>query len=458
MSLVFFSLVGVICATAVLAVNEDNVGGFAWSENIGWISFNNETIDGVPGGGGAKDYGVGVNESTGAMSGYAWSENIGWISFNAADVAGCPLGTCAASVSTVASGGNYYLSGWARAIAARDEASNSGGWDGFIKLDGSYIGSNGDFHGWMTGSADATTGVVGWVNLNSTNCNGSNCVANASYKVHTAVTFGPVAAMECGGNCPGEVGSMGYCDSDPNSTWIMYTPSGDCPTCAYRVDNVSTGDFCTKWELVNGSNTVVYESGPWDGGQTLTFDGSVPAGDYTLRLRVSDVPRASNNSDCSLGLTDVSEHDIEIRQEADAAFMCSLDDPAVVADPVWIDCESTGFKKKVMKEEKIFVTDSAALAKHSEASESATQIDSREWSFTIDGSDIDGGTGTGASFTAGKSNILKLEISDDASRTNCQIINFNGKSLPKWQEVNPVSMMVDNLYADLSKAFAGIVE
>jgi hypothetical protein len=65
--------------------------GWAWSESFGWISFNCKT------GGDSQaniccsqasppspcsDYGVTVATSTGEFDGYAWSENIGWISFN----------------------------------------------------------------------------------------------------------------------------------------------------------------------------------------------------------------------------------------------------------------------------------------------------------------------------------------------------------------------------------------
>lgn len=64
------------------------------------------------------------------LSGYAWSPNLGWISFNAADLAGCPTGTCSAqrSVDT--------LVGWARIVGIKTElaAGNSGGWEGWISL------------------------------------------------------------------------------------------------------------------------------------------------------------------------------------------------------------------------------------------------------------------------------------------------------------------------------------
>jgi len=140
---------GIIFAAIAQAANEDNVGGFAWSENIGWISFNNSTIDGVAGGGGATNYGVGIDQNTGVMSGYAWSENIGWISFNAGDVEGCNGCTgnaCLPTVATEADGaGNHIITGWARVIAAVEAGSNAGGWDGCLKFKDSYLDSHGDF-------------------------------------------------------------------------------------------------------------------------------------------------------------------------------------------------------------------------------------------------------------------------------------------------------------------------
>lgn len=447
-----FLLMGFFLSLSVSAANEDNVGGFAWSENIDWISFNDDIVDGsdAPDGDGAVfDYGVGIDEATGQISGYAWSENIGWISFNLADIEGCNGCSglaCVPMVDTEADGsGNHAITGWARATAAVEAGSNAGGWDGCLKFKDSYIDSNGDFYGWMTSSADATTGVVGWVNLNSDNCDGSNCVEDVSYKVHTSAGFGPTAAMECGGSCPG-----GYCDTNPDSTWIMYAPTGDCPTCNYTITNTSSGDIqCTSWELVGTSYGGVY-----NGRQNLTFLAGVPTGTFTLKLTVSSTPKASNNDDCSLGLHSSVEHEITIKEEVGADFMCSLDDPGVIADPLWLDCESEAFEKKVMKGEKIFLSDESSLSLHSEESEDGTQIDadSRYWTLNLDGS-VTNGIASDINFTAGKSNILKLEVGDDASRTNCKIINFGGKTLPKWEEVNPVSMLLDNLQASLAKLF-----
>ncbi len=84
------------CSTSNYKVTSDengNLSGWAWSESFGWISFscttggsNGENICS------SSQYGVGVATSTitisgqiyqpGEFYGYAWSENIGWISFN----------------------------------------------------------------------------------------------------------------------------------------------------------------------------------------------------------------------------------------------------------------------------------------------------------------------------------------------------------------------------------------
>lgn len=59
------------------AESDDNFSGYAWSENMGWISFNctneNNCSD--------SNYGVDLDMEFGDFSGYAWSENVGWIDF-----------------------------------------------------------------------------------------------------------------------------------------------------------------------------------------------------------------------------------------------------------------------------------------------------------------------------------------------------------------------------------------
>ena len=147
--------------TPLRASSSDNLSGYAWSETIGWISFNCTNSGSC----GTSNYGVTVAPS-GALSGYAWSENIGWISFNSADTASCPSAPCAATLNSETS----IVSGWAKALAGEDP--QSGGWDGWIHLrgiaaDASSYGVSANYcswGGWAWGSD-----VVGWIHFAGTN-------------------------------------------------------------------------------------------------------------------------------------------------------------------------------------------------------------------------------------------------------------------------------------------------
>jgi len=150
-TIALFVSFGLFLAGGAKAGSEHNVSGWAWSSNIGWISFNNTT------GGGETNYGVHINED-GTFSGYAWSENIGWIDF--APASGYPADPQYSAKVDTATG---EVSGWARALSYGD------GWDGWIKMrDGSYgvsiNFSTGDFSGFAWGSD-----VVGWISFSGSN-------------------------------------------------------------------------------------------------------------------------------------------------------------------------------------------------------------------------------------------------------------------------------------------------
>jgi hypothetical protein len=182
-----------------------NVSGWAWSNTIGWISFSRADCD--PDG---DEYSVGVPQGcpgtalipvfipyygvnivpVGPISqftGYAWSEHIGWISFD------LPLGSNPPSwpniVATLYPEPDNDVLGWARACAGAEDTlncsgganPNSGGWDGWIKMQNEDTLSDEDikykvwldtntgppyeFRGWAWGSD-----VVGWISWNVRNC------------------------------------------------------------------------------------------------------------------------------------------------------------------------------------------------------------------------------------------------------------------------------------------------
>lgn len=240
----------------VMATANDNVSGWAWSGNIGWISFN--CIDFLPSGC-TKDYGVSFSTSTipyVATSSYAWSENIGWISFDPAVKSIPPAGPPAGGYDYTGSGylakldtsiatAPPELRGWARACGKPDGAITCGGdgWDGWInlasdpgaakqfsvKLDKTLKSGYHEFYDWAWGSD-----VVGWISFNCSStqegCGGSN------YSVKT--TFNPPPSANTL-----QITLPDYCFSiSPTFSWNFTDPFDDNPF-AYQVQIASDADF-----------------------------------------------------------------------------------------------------------------------------------------------------------------------------------------------------------------------
>lgn len=122
--------------------------GYAWSDNIGWISLNYCSDTNSCG---TVSYAISVDPANGNLSGYAWSDNIGWVSAN--DFSGCPSTPCPPNLNLQTG----VMTGWLRALA------NDGGWDGWISLKGSGYGvtkSGTAFSGFAWGSD-----VIGWLDF-----------------------------------------------------------------------------------------------------------------------------------------------------------------------------------------------------------------------------------------------------------------------------------------------------
>jgi hypothetical protein len=181
----------IIGVSVLRAATTDNVFGYAWSPNIGWIKLNNCTDPTTPSTCTDSDYGVSVVSSApGTVSGYAWSPNIGWITFNNS---GCPtdaLPDCTAGAAAdwdhPNGDGSVNIKGWARACSvyvvgcsgAENPDSMLGGWDGYIALDvatsggpegedwGVVINPNHTITGFAWGSD--VIGVIGMTNASVT--------------------------------------------------------------------------------------------------------------------------------------------------------------------------------------------------------------------------------------------------------------------------------------------------
>jgi hypothetical protein len=265
-----FLFLGIAFANQAKAGSQDNVSGWAWSENIGWISFNCTNQGSCA----TVDYGVNIG-SDGILSGYAWSENIGWISFNQADLSGCPSGTCRAEVD-LATG---EVSGWARAL------SYGGGWDGWIHLRGSSYGvsidfstSPKEFEGWAWGGE-----VIGWISFNCDNPETGNVCSTSNYKVQVSFSFPPTATNL-------NVEPKNYCSIPVQYfSWTFDDPDPLDTQGAYRLQVDKQGD----WVIGNGE----FDSGKvYSSSQTtqvlVTPDSQLNKLDYNThyywRLRVWD--------------------------------------------------------------------------------------------------------------------------------------------------------------------------
>jgi hypothetical protein len=210
-------------------VKQPNLYGWAWSERIGWISFNYKNCDtdnngyidsGICGGDNTttpvKPYGVylppyddngykpGESYYHGDFSCYAWSDKIGWIRFDPPDTADATT-TCTKSPS--------YLSNWeafglirACAGAANSDCTGganpaAGGWDGWTCLlstsppfyevnYGQISGKPNEFGGWAWGGGGTSNqnAVVGWISWNCAD-GGYNEETGAHYNVCSASDY-----------------------------------------------------------------------------------------------------------------------------------------------------------------------------------------------------------------------------------------------------------------------------
>ncbi|MDD4074225.1 MAG: LamG domain-containing protein, partial [Candidatus Pacebacteria bacterium] len=166
------------------------VGYWDFNEESGSVA-NDKTSnnnDGVVTGATWNDIGYGVSiGSDNIFTGYAWSENIGWISFNPADLTGCPSGTCNAQLV------GDKIVGWARQLNLAD---------GWIKLGpniiesidyGAYLSNNdilgyawSDNFGWLSFSCEnqGSCGTVQYGVSIEGNVSTSNYVTNINYCNH----------------------------------------------------------------------------------------------------------------------------------------------------------------------------------------------------------------------------------------------------------------------------------
>lgn len=269
--------------------------GWAWSSNIGWISFNSAN----PGAGSGAAYSVKLSTTTptsGTFDGnsYAWSPHIGWISFNTSDLSASPACPGATAPQVDLSTGD--VSGWIRAIVG---IGGAGGWDGCIKLseptsgtlfptryaDGSrgvtYNKVAGQFRGYSWGGD-----VVGWLQFspnlgigNPVTCNGASCEPGGS--THD-LSLSASGGGSSGGNITVAYGS---------TVTIDWTIS--------NLTNCSTSG--ADWSRVGNYTAVAAEQS--NTGQVVFNSGDIGAHVFGIDCDTFDVPASKESRFITVNVT-----------------------------------------------------------------------------------------------------------------------------------------------------------
>jgi len=221
---------------------DHDLWGYAWSENIGWISFSCRDTMNL---GEGVDYGVDIDRDNELFQGYAWSENIGWINFDQTIID--------------ISGETGNLSGWARACSvfqsgcsgALKPNSETGGWDGLISLSSSNyevtLNSTPDpyeFEGWAWGDV-----VIGWISFNSENTDSA-----VDYSVKTNFSFTPTATNL-------NMTNANYCFASSPPVFLNWTfndPDVGDTQSSYQIEVDNNNDFSSPEIADSGGSSQTY--------------------------------------------------------------------------------------------------------------------------------------------------------------------------------------------------------
>ena len=215
-----------------MAGSGDNVTGWAWSSNIGWISLNCTNDNSCA----TANYGVGVDKSTGNFSGYGWSSNVGWIDF--APTSGYPATPNAGARLDRATG---QVTGWAKILSL--------GADGWIKMSDDSVAawngqgvkinnSTGDFSGWAWNSNDNGAGI-GWLSFN---CSNDSSCGSSNYKAITSVNIPPAAVNLTSPNWSIAQAGTNYA-LQAFTRWQFSDPDSGSSQSAYEVIVSPNSDF-----------------------------------------------------------------------------------------------------------------------------------------------------------------------------------------------------------------------
>lgn len=296
------------------AVGANELTGFAWSSNIGWISFNSEDLVGT-----TTDFAVSINPTNKKFSGYAWAETIGWINFGPSG----PYPESPAHEGKLQN--NDQVEGWARAVG------NGDGWDGWIKLgdggsDNDWVG-NDNAQVWLDTNTCELRGfawggdVVGWIAFNSDDLPGSPafavnlpqdfCVQPPTVDITANGSDGPLTVA------PGETVTIAWTSTDADSCSV--SPTGWSGTSGSQdeviLSSINYTAECTNAAGSDSDSVTINLSAAIDCspaqqtvfvGETAAFSASGGSGAYSWSAPEGD-PASGSGVDFSTSFNTVGD-------------------------------------------------------------------------------------------------------------------------------------------------------
>lgn len=262
-------------------VGSANLSGWAWSSNIGWVSFNSKDY-GTPD---CQAYCVQVSNANGLLTGYAWSSSIGWIKFGGlSNIPGAGsnayVSTSTGTVTGFIRACEGTLPGDCSAMTKRGD-----GWDGWIELSGVNHPSP-DTSGYQ---GTSTKGVsFGAGNIFSGYAWGGDVVGWLSFDAGILGTP-PVSCPGCG---TGGSYISASCSIPTNPTSLS---SGGGSVIATGSATGGAGSYTYAWSMGSGFTTPASSN---------TYNFTIPANNtlitqsYTLSVTAYDKNNLFNSKIC----------------------------------------------------------------------------------------------------------------------------------------------------------------
>jgi len=214
----------------------------------------------------------------------------------------------------------------------------------------------------------------------------------------------PTAAISCDpSNCQQYYGSPLILVNDSTD------PDGDGDIVVSKWYKKLQGEPDTSYELLSYCDCT-YKC-------DCTPQAEVTPGSYTAKLYIED----------SVGQPSTATENFQIFKDAEAGFMCSLDNRN------WRSCEEI----KPSGGELVYFRDDPALPEYSTFSQGATSINQRIWRLNSQVFDSDNNPNPSLALNQ-TSNIIELTITDNQGRTDSVSHTIStGIPLPEWKEIPP---------------------